>query len=403
MENEISKQTVKKSLSARGVVLRLIHETRGITAAEISRRTGIGTVVIKHHVDRLLRGGRICKNEAVRQQVGRPSMLLTPNPESGYLIGVDMDPARVTAVVIDKMAKIIKSVEYAIDRDWDGQQIIVILIETVKNLLAESEIPESKIEGVGFALTGFLDVKAGVVIMSKALPGWNNVPALYLLQKAFDFPVMVDTSIATYTLAEKWFGNGACVSDFVALRIRTTISLGIVINGELFRGQGNAGTINDLYVLPKNSASGSDEPQTLFELASGIAILNEIKQRVNAENSPKLWDIIGGNCDKINLDTVVVATTENDPLCVSVLKKSAKYWGRAMARVCELLHPQKVILTGPFAQLPSLLMDPFCEAMNDAIYPALRGKIEIQFSELGRFSAAMGAAALVLRESVHSE
>ena len=48
-------------MSSRSSVLRLIHESGGMAAAEISRQTGLGTVAVKRHVDYLLKAGKIRK------------------------------------------------------------------------------------------------------------------------------------------------------------------------------------------------------------------------------------------------------------------------------------------------------------------------------------------------------
>lgn len=392
----------KRSIS-RSSVLRLIHESGGMAASEISRQTGLGTVAIKRHTDYLLKAGKIHKADTVSNGVGRPAAIFAPNPHSGYMVGVDMEGTHITAIVMDKAAAVISSAEYRLDRNWSGGRIISALADACNDIIDAAGVPTDKIEGVGFSLTGFIDRKAGVVLMSSTLPEWKNVPAKYLLAKALDYPLLIDDSVTANTLAEKWFGKGIGVDNFVSLRIRTSISLGMILNGDLYRGHGNAGTIHDLYVLPKHAGCEPGEPRTLFALASGSAILARIRENADRARSPKLWDIVAGEVSRICLDAIAQAATDRDPLCVSVLQEAATYWGRALARVFDLNHPQKAIVTGAFSGLSDILAEPLTEALGESVYPALKERVVVEFSELGKLAGAMGAAALVLRKSVRLE
>jgi N-acetylglucosamine repressor len=225
-----------------------------------------------------------------------------------------------------------------------------------------------------------------------------------LLEKAFNYPILIDTSPIATTMAEKWFGGGLGVNNFITLRVRTGIGLGIVINGELYqgRGSGNVGTINNIYALDMDAECKSDTPRRLFDVASGQAILSLISKDCSEAKSPELFKIIDGDLSRITLDTIVAAANDKDPLCVSVLQDASRCWGRALARIIELLLPEKVIFTGAFAGLSEILCEPLRESLDETILKALRGKFDVEFSELGRLAGSLGAAAIVLRHCIHS-
>jgi hypothetical protein len=59
-------------------------------------------------------------------------------------------------------------------------------------------------------------------------------------------------------------------------------------------------------------------------------------------------------------------------------------------------------VTGTFAELADLLKPRVIESLNEAIFPPLRGRVEVEFSELGKLAGALGAAAMVLRDVIQS-
>ena len=391
-----------KPVSSRSIILRTIHETGGAAAAEISRITGMGPVAVKHHVDQLLNDGKIVKSKPVKNGQGRPPIILKPNTKNGYLVGIDMDPAAITAIVVDKSGAVVTTNEYQIESDWSSEKFTEALIHAGKSIIEKANVPKSKIEGIGFALTGFYDRKGGILVMHSALSKWHNVPIKYMLEENFDIPVFVEDSIKANTLAEQWYGDGVGVTDFVTMRIRTMVSLGIVVNGHLYLGNGNAGTVNELFVLPKHAPCVQGQPRTLQELGSGRAVLKQIQQKANSHSSPVLWDILSGDITNLTLGLVVQAAEQDDPLCTSVLCETSRFWGRAIARISELIQPQKVIISGVFAELQNILARPLDETLQEEIFPALKGQILVEFSKLGRLASAKGAAAMVLAHGIYS-
>ena len=389
--------------TTRSLILRTIYQSDGMALTDLSRAIGLSTVSVKHHVDRLLEEGKVRKSHRVRQARGRPREILRIDPRGGYLVGVDMDPSGVTAVVTNMGRCVVAQVQRRLPVDGSGRAITGVLARAARDAIGKARIPKSRLMGIGFAVTGFYDRDAGVGVMSSALPRWRNVPVRSLLQGRFDCPVAVDDSVTAATMAERWFGKGMGVDDFVALRVRTGMSLGIVAGGELYRGAGSSGTVNDLYALPAAAALKAGQSRSLFQLGSGYAMLKRLRRQVGPRRSPRLWKLIGGDAERLTLARFLEATRQDDPLCVAVLTDAARAWGHALAHIYSLLHPQKAILCGAFDEFADLLRPPLLRAMDQDIFPALRGRTTVEFSELGSASGALGAAALALGDAVRKQ
>lgn len=386
--------------TTRNLILRAIYQSDGMALTDLSRAVGLTTVSVKHHVDRLLGEGLIRRSHREKQPRGRPREILRIDPQSGYLVGVDMDPSGVAAVVTNMGRTVVTQIQRRFPPDGSGRAITGVLARAARDAIAKARVPKSRLMGIGFAVTGFYDRDAGVGVMSMALPRWRNVPVRSMLQERFDCPVVVDDSVTAATMAERWFGRGMGVDDFIALRIRTGVSLGIVAGGELYRGAGSSGTVNELYAVSLHTALKRGQARGLFQLGSGHAMLSRLRRRAGPRRSPQLWQVVGGNRDRLDLASFLEATRREDPLSLEVLTDAARSWGHALAPAYALLHPEKAIVCGAFSEFADLLRTPLQDAMDKTIYPALRGKTTVEFSDLGGTSGALGAAALALGNAV---
>ena len=64
-------------------------------------------------------------------------------------------------------------------------------------------------------------------------------------------PVSIDSDVNLVTLAEHWFGQARELNDFLVVSVEHSLGLGILHNGELFRGaNGLSPDLGDMMVRP---------------------------------------------------------------------------------------------------------------------------------------------------------
>ena len=85
------------------VVLDVIRRAGGgLARAEVARRTGLSPQTVTNVARRLLDLGRVVEEgEAARTGPGRPGPLLRLSAPSRYAVGVHLDPATMTFVLLD--------------------------------------------------------------------------------------------------------------------------------------------------------------------------------------------------------------------------------------------------------------------------------------------------------------
>jgi predicted NBD/HSP70 family sugar kinase len=90
-----------------------------------------------------------------------------------------------------------------------------------------------------------------------------------------------------------------------------------------------------------------------------------------------------------------------DPGCRRVLEDAGRHIGVALANLCNLISPQRIIVGGELVGAGSALLQAMREAMARGAVPAAGERAEIVAGELGDRASVLGAVALALVESTH--
>lgn len=83
-------------------------------------------------------------------------------------------------------------------------------------------------EAVGIASAGWIDAKAGSVIYATGnLPGWTGTRIADELQPRLNLPIRVENDANALALAERHFGTGKSIDDFVCPTLGTGVGGGV--------------------------------------------------------------------------------------------------------------------------------------------------------------------------------
>ena len=101
----------------------------------------------------------------------------------------------------------------------------------------------------------------------------------------------------------------------------------------------------------------------------------------------------------LTLREVIDGATAGDPAIARVLTHAGEVAGRAMAGVCNVLNPCRVVVGGALAAAGEVLIDPLRSALRANSLPLVGSNTEVMAAALGAEAGALGGVALVLRES----
>ncbi|MGV3484685.1 MAG: ROK family protein, partial [Planctomycetaceae bacterium] len=335
------------------------------------------------HVDRLLRQGYLREKRAVRSVTGRPPTALELNPKAGQFIGIDLDASQIISTSVD-LAQQSQSRHACRLRPGDSAQAVIRKIYQAAALV---RAPSKPLLGVGVAVPGTVDVSQGLALHYRYIRGWEQLPLGKMLQDHFGVPVHLENNIRAMAVAERWFGSGREVDDFVCLGIRSGIGSGIFLNGQLYRGPNQfAGEIGSW----PYGRSG----QSLEDVASLSAILRELANAVASGTRSSIELNRGG----VTVASLMTAIQAKDKLATNVVARAAKAIAYALVPITLLLNPSRIIVAGPLAKIGTPLSKLLTDAVQTGL-PAFHATTpEIVMSQLGDEVGALGATALAVNQ-----
>jgi glucokinase len=218
-----------------------------------------------------------------------------------------------------------------------------------------------------------------------------------MLEEEFDVPCLLDDSVKAIAIAEKHFGLGKNLHDFIYIDVGMGIGAAIFINENLYRGSGgSAGEFGHMTVDERGPLCCCGSNGCLEAMASGGAIIQAVRSAIEKGVDSKVRELANGNLDQITIEQVAQAASQNDPLAFRILDEAISHIGVALADVVNLLNPSVVIFGGGvFRAAPQLLLDTLKRPLKQRALEKSANEVQLKGSALGGEAGALGAARLI--------
>lgn len=250
------------------VVLHALRAADFATLTEVTRVTGLSRPTVEGVVEGLIDAGLVVETaaeEGAARRQGRPARRFRFRAEAGHLLGLEIGPHRVAAVLSDLDGRVMGTAAKDVAETAPADERIERLRTVVADLLRRGGIARSSLRAVGVGSPGIVEAD-GTVRLGTALPEWTGLPLGERLRRSFKCPVLVENDANTAAVAEHWKGAATEVDDMVFVLAGLSPGAGALIGGRLHRGYGGAaGEIGALHLLgrdvtPETLLSTTDEP-----------------------------------------------------------------------------------------------------------------------------------------------
>jgi glucokinase len=111
-----------------------------------------------------------------------------------------------------------------------------------------------------------------------------------------------------------------------------------------------------------------------------------------------LWEITGGDPERLTAKEVGEAAAQGDPLALSVLEKAFRYLGIALGNLVNLLNPEIIVIGGGVAAMGPLLFRPVVRAMETTAFAHMCRDLPVVPALLGAEAGTKGMVALACRK-----
>lgn len=289
------------------------------------------------------------------------------------VIAIDVGGTFLKGAIVEG-ASIIASERWSTGREHGSDQALAGVIAFGKKLAKEN--PQAK--ALGIVVPGLVDEGTGVSIFAENV-GWRNVPFRRLLEDATGLPVGFGHDVRAGGLAEREFGAGVGVRNFLFLPIGTGISGAIFVDGEIVEDSlaGELGHI-EIGSGEKCTCGGSNCLETV---ATGASIARRYAERsgVHVEGAAE----------------VLALVQIGDPHATSVWDEALEGLARVLTMYISILPPDLIIIGGGVSMSGEELLGPLRKKINERSLWQRKPKLSV--SHFGDNSAVVGAAILAQR------
>lgn len=381
-------------------ILRLIHSARNFSRLDIARKAGCSPSVITSVIRSLMEKKLVSEASPATSSVGRKPIPLRVRPDAGYLVGIDIGSYFTHVIVTDINGIIVQKRQIETGLQDGRNEVLRRVFACVHETIESSKLPHNSIQGIGIAHSGVIDTAQGVVI-SFPRPGqmdeWKNVPVKTIFEKEFKVPCLLEDSVRTMATAEKSFGLGDGERDFLFIEVGMGIGAAIFINGKLYRGAGGkAGEFGHVTVDENGPLCSCGNSGCLESVASCAAIIESVRKAIERGVDSRIRDLAPGGSNRISIEVIAQAASENDSLAFRVLQDASSKIARALADLVNLLNPRLIIFGGAlFRAAPQLLSDPLRRVIRQRALEKSANDVRLVVSALGAEAGALGASRLI--------
>ncbi|MCP1503245.1 putative NBD/HSP70 family sugar kinase [Curtobacterium herbarum] len=401
----------------RTVVLDAVRRSRdGLSRVELAGRTGLSPQTVSNVTRFLIDAGMIVESGTVVSGRGKPRTILRLEARSRFAIGVHVDPAVVTYVLLDLAGAVVAEATTSTPNAEDPDQVVRTMAAAVDGLVRRSGVAPDSVLGVGIASPGPIDAAAGVVLDPPFLPRWRDVPLRDALGDATGYPVLLEKDVTAAAVGEVFLERGAAARDFAFVYFGTGFGVGLVIDHEPVRGSGaNAGDAGHIMVDQGSLAGTADGDGTRGEV--GATVMPDRLVRIALERGIALGDGLPGarmpadgtaaqDDGGIAVDLAAVdrawdalgtAIAAGDPAAQALAAEIGTVMGRAVVVIVNLLDLDRVVFGGPFwSRISATALPAATAAISGSPILVPKHPVTVVESRRGTDVAAVGAACLVL-------
>ncbi|MGH2627733.1 MAG: ROK family transcriptional regulator [Anaerolineales bacterium] len=358
-----------------GLVLRTIYLAGAISRADIARATTLTRPTVSSIVSHLMAMKLVAETGLAPSARGKPPTLLEVDKNAWRILCVDLAGRNFRGALVNLRGELMERDEAPVP-EGSGGDALRGAYELIDRLAALSPAP---LLGIGVGTPGLIDPERGVVREAVNL-GWQDVPLRSLLEARYHKPVYLMNDSQAAALAEYAFGESRGSPHLLLIKIGRGIGAGIIVNGELFHGDGfGAGEVGQVVVHE------GDPPETLESLASTQALLRRARA------------VVGNG---LSWGQLVRRVGRGDPDLRAVVSQAGAYLGLALAHLVAALDIRNIVISGRVRELGDVFLLAAHESAARRLLPALIEGTRLTYSALGSDIVLLGCSSSILKHEL---
>lgn len=383
-----------KKAHYKSLIFREFYFLRHLSCSEISNRIGKSLPFTMKILGELMDEGYVKESGFAPSSGGRRPAIYSLLPDACYIVCVAMDQLITRIGIMDVENKIVGEIEKFELPLQNNPSALSVLAEKMDEVIEKSGVNKEKIIGAGVGMPGFIDTKKG--INYTFLECKEGSITQYLSDK-LKIPVYIDNDSSIIALAEFRFGAARGCRNVMVINLGWGVGLGMILNGQLFRGNnGFAGEFSHIPLFDNGKLCSCGKTGCLESESSLLVVIEKVASKLEEGRLSVLNRNFPTGHVEQDINAIITAALKGDRLVVELLSEVGYNIGRGVAILIHLVNPEQIIISGRGAQAGQVWKAPIQQALNEHCIPRLAANTAIGISTLGYDAELIGAAALVM-------
>jgi predicted NBD/HSP70 family sugar kinase len=296
-------------------------------------------------------------------------VLYEADPSAGHVLGVDIGRDWLRLGIADLAGSVVARLDVP-NKGRSATAVAQAVVAAAAEVTGAAGLQRDDVAEAVVGTPGVFDEGTGRVRYAVNLPGWGRTGLIEGMRQGLGIPLTVHNDANLAALGEYAFGAGVDSRLFVYVMIGTGLGMGVVADGELFRGaHGAAGEIG---FMPSGRG-------TVEDAVSGDAVVRAARE----------FGMSGPLSAKLVFEEARLGT----PAAVAAVQQEAQRLARVVASLSAVLDPDLVVLGGGVGHSADLLLNTLEQTLHELT--PLRPRVGA--SALGEDAVLLGAIATALR------
>lgn len=404
--NDLSKNSPIDSKSAgrrnEMMILAMLRKHGPLSQTELCRLAQFGSSTASTIVARLREKGLVVETRGRSDRRGPKPTLLELNPQSLYVIGVEISPSYIYIGLFNFVGSMKDKLRIPLGLDHSVSRVINLISRHIPDFLGRHKIDAEQVLGAGFTLSGSVAANGSISLSSPM--GWKDVPLKEKLSELFGFPVLVYSN-RIRLLAEFEIEPALETKNILYLNVANGVGSTVYLNGRLMLGAtGRYGEIGHIVVDPSGPRCGCGNVGCLEAFISGPALAARINTDFTHGKAPIFEPLLSGGKQPTPEEIAAFlgqAAENGDAYAIELRQEIADRFAVIAAVAVNSYDPEVVIIGG---YISLLFADFFTEAIRSKIpsdvYDNQLRHIQIIAARAGEDAVIKGVAAAVLKDSL---
>ncbi|GAA4623444.1 ROK family transcriptional regulator [Actinoallomurus vinaceus] len=282
-------------------------------------------------------------------RIGRPAAVIRFRSGAGHVLGADVGPHKILAMVADLDGKVIAEQRHDTHRLHGGEDVLRALLGITTDVLAEAGVPADRVLSAAIGSPGLVDPTTGAVTLAPSIPGWASLPVAAELRSLLAGPIAVHNDVNLAVLAERWRGTATATEDLVFVQWGARVGAGIMIDGRLLQGaNAAAGEIGflDLAEHPGSDGVTRDTMGPFEHQVGASAIIELALAEAEGQGDTRLTEVMLRARPHDDAAALFDAASAGSALAESIIDQIAARFARGLAAACLLLDPELIVIGG---------------------------------------------------------